>query len=232
MILTGLQSINAPIPLGGTSNHFRKKDLQKLKGWDSFNVTEDADLGMRLVKSGHKTAVIDSLTLEEANSDIKNWFWQRTRWIKGYIQTYFLHMRKPVDFIRRWNDPQVITFQLIIGGKVLSMFINSFMWLITISYFAFRPYVGEFIESFFPGPVLYMGILCLVLGNFLYFYYYMIGCVKHEHDELVKYVFLVPFYWLAMSIAAWGAVYLFLAKPHHWSKTKHGLHLKDRRGNL
>jgi cellulose synthase/poly-beta-1,6-N-acetylglucosamine synthase-like glycosyltransferase len=227
LVLTGLQSIHAPIPLGGTSNHFKTADLKKLKGWDSFNVTEDADLGMRLVKKGYLTAVINSTTLEEANSDMKNWFWQRTRWIKGYMQTYLLHMRTPGEFVKDWKSLDVITFQLVIGGKVLSMFINPIMWVITISYFAFRVHLGGFIESFFPTPILYMGVFSLIFGNFLYLYYYMIGCAKHGHHELTKYVFLVPFYWLFMSVASWVAFYELIVNPHHWSKTKHGLHLKD-----
>lgn len=225
LVLTGLQSIHAPIPLGGTSNHFRIKDIKLLKGWDSFNVTEDCDLGMRLVKRGYRTAVINSITLEEANSATSNWFGQRTRWIKGYMQTYFIHMRKPKDFIGEWKRPHVITFQLVVGGKVLSMFINPMMWCLTVCYFLFRAHIGVFIESFFPAPILYMGVFSLLFGNFLYMYYYMLGCAKHGHYELVKYAFLVPFYWLAMSVAAWTAVYEFIKKPHYWSKTKHGLHL-------
>lgn len=225
LVLTGLQSIHAPIPLGGTSNHFHRKDLVKLKGWDSFNVTEDCDLGMRLVKQGFQTAVINSTTLEEANSNLKNWFGQRSRWIKGYIQTYLIHMRDPRQFFKHWREPHAITFQLVVGGKVLSMFINPLMWVITLCYFLFRANIGTFIESFFPAPVLYMGVISLLLGNFLYVYYYMIGCAKHGHHELVKYGVFIPFYWLAMSIAAWIAVYKLIVAPHHWSKTKHGLHL-------
>jgi cellulose synthase/poly-beta-1,6-N-acetylglucosamine synthase-like glycosyltransferase len=229
LVLTGLQSLHAPIPLGGTSNHFKKEILEELNGWDSFNVTEDCDLGMRLVKHGYRTAVIDSITHEEANSNLKNWFNQRTRWIKGYIQSYLVHMRHPGDFIKDWREPHVITFQLIVGGKIASMFINPIMWIITISYFAFRPYVGSFIESFYPAPVLYMGLFSLLIGNFLYMYYYMIGCYKREQDEIIKYVFLVPFYWLAMSVAAWRAVYQVIVKPHYWSKTKHGFHLTNKK---
>lgn len=227
LVLTGLQSIHAPIPLGGTSNHFRKVDLEKLKGWDSFNVTEDCDLGMRLVKQGHQTAVINSVTLEEANSDLGNWFGQRTRWIKGYMQTYLIHMRDPREFLKTWREPHAITFQMVVGGKVLSMFINPLMWVITICYFMFRAGIGTFIESFFPAPVLYMGVVSLLLGNFLYVYYYMIGCAKHGHHELVKYGVFIPLYWLAMSIAAWMAVYKLIVAPHYWSKTKHGLHLNN-----
>jgi cellulose synthase/poly-beta-1,6-N-acetylglucosamine synthase-like glycosyltransferase len=229
LILTGLQSIHAPIPLGGTSNHFRTGDLHKLKGWDSFNVTEDCDLGVRLVKEGYETAVIDSLTLEEANSGMKNWFWQRTRWIKGYMQTYLLHMRDPKDFFHDWREPHIVTFQLVVGGKVTSMFINPVMWVITICYFLFRVHVAAFVESFFPTPVLYMGVFSLLVGNFLYMYYYMIGCAKHGHHELVKYVILVPFYWLAMSAAAWVAFYKLIVAPHQWSKTRHGLHLQNKK---
>ena len=227
LVLTGLQSINAPIPLGGTSNHFRKADILKLKGWDAFNVTEDADLGMRLVKNGYKTAILDSTTLEEANSGLFNWFRQRTRWIKGYMHTYLVHMRKPKDFISDWRDPHVITFQLIVGGKVLSMLINPFMWVLTITYFAFRAQVGGTIESFFPAPVLYMGVFSFVFGNFLYMLYYMIGCERLNHDNIIKYVFLVPFYWLGMSLAAYISIFELIHRPHHWSKTNHGLHLKN-----
>lgn len=226
LVLTGLQSIHAPIPLGGTSNHFRKNDLIELGGWDSFNVTEDCDLGMRLVKKGYRTAIIESLTLEEANSNALNWFEQRTRWIKGYMQTYLLHMRRPQEFIQDWKEPHVITFQLVVGGKVLSMFINPLMWGITIAYFLFRAHIGVFIESLFPTPILLMGLISIFLGNFLYLYYYIIGCIKHGHYDLVKYAIFVPFYWLAMSVAAWVAFYRLIVSPHYWSKTKHGLHLE------
>lgn len=228
LVLTGLQSIHAPIPLGGTSNHFRVRDLADLKGWDPFNVTEDCDLGMRLVKRGYNTAIVDSTTQEEANSSLSNWFWQRTRWIKGYIQTYLVHMRKPKEFIRDWKRPDIVTFQLVVGGKVLSMLINPIMWIITISYFLFRPVVGDFIDTFFPPVVLYMGVFSLVAGNFLYLYYYMIGCSKRGYNDIVKYVLFVPVYWLAMSVAACTAIYMLVRNPHFWSKTKHGLHLKRR----
>lgn len=227
LVLTGLQSINAPIPLGGTSNHFKTDKLASINGWDSFNVTEDADLGMRIVKAGFKTAIIDSTTYEEANSSYSNWYNQRSRWIKGYIQTYFVHMRNPRSLIKSWNDMPLIPFNMIIGGKILSMFINPFMWLITIAYFLFRAKLGAVIESFFPTGILYIGVVSLVFGNFLYFYYYLIGCAKRGYDDVIKYLFLVPLYWLAMSAATWKAAIEFVYKPFYWSKTKHGLHLGE-----
>ncbi len=225
LILTGLQSITAPIPLGGTSNHFKTDTIRKLKGWDSFNVTEDCDLGMRLARKGYSTVVMNSLTLEEANSDVKNWFNQRTRWIKGYIQTYLVHMRNPMEFLNGENKWNILSFQLIIGGKILSMFINPLMWLTTVLYFAERSSLGVLIRQFFPSPILYMGVFSLVFGNFLYMYYYMLGCAKRGHYENIRYVFFVPLYWIFMSIAAWKALLQLIHRPHFWPKTIHGFHI-------
>lgn len=228
-LLPGLQSIHAPIPLGGTSNHFRIADLKKCKGWDAFNVTEDCDLGIRFARYGYHTAILDSTTYEEANSKLTSWFSQRTRWIKGYIQTYLVHMRDPRALLRDFRKPHILTFQLIVGGKVMSTFINPLMWILTISYFLLRSFIGTFVESFFPSPIYYLAAFSLVFGNFLYMYSYMIGCAKRGQEDLIKYVYLVPFYWIAMSISAWKAVTQIVSNPYYWAKTYHGLHLVIKR---
>lgn len=229
LILSGLQAIGAPIPLGGTSNHFRTGDLRKFNGWDAFNVTEDCDLGMRLSKAGFKTAMMDSITLEEANSRTKNWLNQRSRWVKGYLQTYLVHMRKPRSLMKQWGR-HILTFQLVVGGKIFSMFINPAMWTITFLYFFAHARFGAVVKSLFPNPVLlYMGVVSLIFGNFLYLYYYMIGSAKHGHYDIIKYVFLVPLYWIGMSIAAWLALIRLIYVPHEWSKTTHGFHLFDKK---
>jgi len=224
VVLPGLQSIETTIPLGGTSNHFRTSELLKLKGWDPFNVTEDADLGARLFTHGYKTAIIDSTTLEEANSNVKNWFRQRSRWIKGYIQTYFVHFRNPVKFTREYGK-HAILFQLIVGGKIAFMLINPILWAITISYFLLYRFVGPSIEAVYPAPVFYTAAFSLVVGNFIYLYNYMIGVAKRDQWGLVKYVFLIPLYWLMISYSAVIALVQFFVKPYYWEKTIHGLHL-------
>lgn len=232
VILTGLQSINTAIPLGGTSNHFRTQVLKDLEGWDPFNVTEDCDLGIRLFKKGFKTAIIDSTTWEEANSDFKNWLRQRSRWIKGYLQTYLVHNRHPLSFIRK-HGVHAFIFQLIIGARISFMFINPLLWLMTISYFALYQTVGPTIESFYPAPVFYMAVFSLALGNFMYVYNYMIGAAKRGQWNLVKFVYLIPFYWLMASVAAGIAFYQLIVKPHYWEKTIHGLHLeKKEKGSI
>lgn len=229
LTLTGLQSLNSTIPLGGTSNHFRTKDLRQLKGWDAFNVTEDADLGVRLFKNGFKTAIIDSTTWEEANSVVSNWFRQRSRWIKGYIQTYFVHMRNFSGFVRENGFRHAFIFQLTIGGKLLFLLVNPFMWLVTFLYFTFYAYTAPVIELVYYTPIAYVAVFSLVFGNFLFFYYYMIACAKRNQWGLVKYVFLIPFYWAMMSYAGFTAIYQLFFRPHYWEKTTHGFHLSGTR---
>ncbi len=223
--LPGFQSIGTTIPLGGTSNHFRTLDLHMLQGWDPFNVTEDADLGIRLFKEGYKTAIIDSVTLEEANSKVGNWLRQRSRWIKGYMQTYLIHNRDPYGFVKSKKN-HAFLFQLIIGGKIASIIINPFLWLATISYFTLYTYVGPAIESLYPAPVFYMAVFSLVFGNFLYMYYYMIGIMKRREYDVLKYTFLIPVYWVLISTAGFFALYQLFFKPHYWEKTVHGLYSK------
>ncbi|MDD2807156.1 MAG: glycosyltransferase [Patescibacteria group bacterium] len=223
--LTGLQSLNTYIPLGGTSNHFKTASLVELEGWDPFNVTEDCDLGIRLFRKNYKTAIIDSTTLEEANSHAKNWLRQRSRWMKGYMQTYLVHMRHPLKLFR-YNGVHAIIFQLVVGGKIAFAMINPFLWLATIAYFTLYSIVGPTIEQLFPPLIFFMAATSLVFGNFLFLYYYMIGCARKNHWSLMKYIYLVPFYWLMTSIASYFALYQLIVKPHYWEKTHHGLHLK------
>jgi cellulose synthase/poly-beta-1,6-N-acetylglucosamine synthase-like glycosyltransferase len=228
LILTGLQSIRAPIPLGGTSNHFRISDLRAFEGWDPFNVTEDADLGMRIAKRGLHTAVIDSTTMEEANSRPGNWVKQRSRWIKGYMQTYLVHMRRPGAFWRH-RKRHLPVFQLVLGGKILALFINPLLWAMTILYFSAPAQTAAFIQSLYLAPIFYMGFIGLVFGNFLYMYYYMLGAARRQEPQLVVFALIVPFYWLMMSWAAVFALRDLLVRPFHWHKTKHGLHLAARK---
>lgn len=225
LILSGLYSISAPIPLGGTSNFFRRNDLNRLEGWDAFNVCEDSDLGMRLFKKGYQTAMFNSTTHEEANSNLDSWIKQRSHWIKGYMQTFFVHIRTPGGFVRTIRQPHILTFILVIGGKTLTVFINPFLWILTLSYFLFRPIIGTTIESFYPTHIFYIAAFTLIFGNFIYLYNYMIGCARSGNWKLVKFAYLVPIYWLLMSFAAWKALYQLIFKPFYWEKTQHGLHL-------
>ncbi|MEK7571568.1 MAG: glycosyltransferase [Patescibacteria group bacterium] len=223
--LTGIQSLDSTIPLGGTSNHFRTQKLRELQGWDPFNVTEDADLGIRLFQNGYKTAIIDSTTLEEATSNVKNWLRQRSRWTKGYMQTYLVHTRNIFGFIKANGFKHFLIFQLTVGGKLLFMLLNPALWIITFLYFAAFPLVGPLIERIYVPPISYVAVFSWIFGNFMFLYYYMIGVARRGQWDIAKYVFLIPLYWVLMSISAFIAFYQLLFKPHYWEKTIHGFHL-------
>ena len=223
LMLPGMQQMKLPLPLGGTSNHFRMEMLRRVGAWDPFNVTEDCDLGLRLARSHLKTIMLDSTTYEEANSQVKNWIRQRSRWIKGYLLTYLVYMRQPLSYLRQGRLREFISLQLVIGGKMAALFVNPLMWALLAIYILFRPV--DVYHTLFPMPVLYMGMLCLIFGNFLYTYTHLVGCMKHSRYSLIRWAFFIPIYWVMMSIAASLALFQLIFKPHYWEKTKHGLHL-------
>jgi cellulose synthase/poly-beta-1,6-N-acetylglucosamine synthase-like glycosyltransferase len=223
LILPGLQALGGPIPLGGTSNHFRAHVLRGLGGWDPFNVTEDADLGIRLYKHGFRTGMLDSTTFEEANPDPRNWIRQRSRWVKGYLQTLLVHTRGGW----RLTDPHLLTFLAVIGGKVIVNFVNPVMWVLTLGSLAVPELFGDGLRALFPPPVLVMAGVSLVVGNGLFLYAFLLGSAQRGHLDLVRHGLLAPAYWLMMSTASVKALWQLVTRPHHWEKTQHGLHLID-----
>ncbi|HSX09996.1 MAG TPA: glycosyltransferase [Candidatus Saccharimonadales bacterium] len=223
--LPGLQSLNSALPLGGTSNHFETSILQKLYGWDPFNVTEDADLGVRLFQKGYRTAIIDSTTYEEATSVSKNWLRQRSRWIKGYMQTYLVHTRNIGMFIKEKGLWHTFIFQMTVGGKIAFSLLNPLMWTITILYFAAYSVFGPVMKAIYQPPYSYLAVISWIFGNFLFLYSYMVAVAKRKQWDLIKYIFFIPVYWLMMSTSAVIALYELILKPHYWQKTVHGFHL-------
>src|ERR1700674_2343247 len=127
-LLPGLERLNVPIPLGGTSNHFKIEVLRELHAWDPFNVTEDADLGIRLTQKGYRVGVVDSTTFEEASCRAGRWIGQRTRWIKGYMQTFLVHTRRPWHMLRTTGLLGFLGFIFFIGGTALSGLLNPIFW--------------------------------------------------------------------------------------------------------
>ncbi|TQS40312.1 glycosyltransferase [Cryptosporangium phraense] len=219
-MLPGLVRQDAPIPLGGTSNHFRTDVLRRLGGWDPFNVTEDADLGVRLHRAGYRTLVLDSVTLEEANSDAINWLKQRSRWYKGYLQTWLVHSRHPIQLTREIGLLGLLRFNLFVGGTPLLALLNPVLWALTLMWF-----VGElgFIDRLFPTWLYFIGLACLVLGNFTFVYCNVVAARVTGIPSLVSRALLSPAYWVLMSLAACKALVQLVVAPSFWEKTTHGL---------
>ena len=225
LTLPALQRMRSFLPLGGTSNHFRARTLREVGGWDPFNVTEDCDLGVRLAQYHYQTAMVDSTTYEEANPDLKNWLRQRSRWIKGYMQTYLTHMRDPRRYVREGRLGELFWLQVIVGGRAFTQLINPVLWLMTLAYIVFHQALTAPYHILYPGVMLYAAAFCLVFGNLFYIYTYLIGCLNRRQYTLTLWSLLIPFYWALMSVAAYIALYQLLTRPHYWEKTRHGLSL-------
>jgi len=219
-LLPGLVSVGAPIPLGGTSNHFRTPLLRALQAWDPYNVTEDADLGIRLARLGYSVGVLDSMTEEEANSDFVNWIKQRSRWYKGYLQTWLVHMRRPVDVHRELGWRGAFGLHLFVLGTPLTALINPLFWGLAILWFVQKP---SGVAALFPSAVYYVALTCFVFGNAAVIYVNVLTTQVINQPNLLKAGLLVPAYWVMMSIAAVKAAFQLIFKPSYWEKTSHGL---------
>jgi glycosyltransferase XagB len=218
--LPGLSALEAVIPLGGTSNHFITPVLREMHGWDAYNVTEDCDLGIRIYRLGWKSRMLRTTTWEEACSSLPFWIKQRTRWLKGYIQTYLVHMRRPFRLLRELGWRNFLHFQLLTGGSILAFLMNPLFWALALVWFGFRL---DVLTELFPLPVFALGAFCLFAGNFVFTYLNAIGCYRRKRYDLVKYALLSPLYWVIMSVSAWRAFIQFFANPFYWEKTRHGL---------
>ncbi len=219
LILPAMGAAESPIPLGGTSNHFLTAKLRELGAWDPFNVTEDADLGIRLHREGYRTAMIDSTTLEEANSQVPNWIRQRSRWIKGYIQTWLVHMRHPFALLRDTGVRGFLSFNLTMGSAFV-LLLNPIFWALTTLYVFTQ---AGIIEQLFPGVVFYAASLLLFAGNFVFIYLSLAGSLQRGSFTLTRTALLAPLYWGLMSWAAWKGFIQLFTNPFYWEKTTHGL---------
>lgn len=212
--------VGFPIPLGGTSNHFRRDLLEEIGGWDPFNVTEDADLGVRLYRRGYHSAVLASTTYEEACAEFSGWFYQRTRWLKGWAQTYFVHMRHPIRLMRDLGFWRFIGFQAVIGGPLFSSLLHP-VFLAILGFAIWQMPVDEV-----RGNAALMALWVLALFNLAagYFATMWLGVVSlrlRGFSGFLLALLTIPVYWLMISLAAYRALFQLIYAPFHWEKTRH-----------
>ncbi len=238
LLLPGVMQTDIPLPLGGTSNHFKTEELKKIGAWDPFNVTEDADLGIRLYKDGYKTAIISSRTWEEAASKLSVWINQRSRWLKGYMQTWLVHMRNPFRLLKEVGLKGFWGFQVTVFGTFFLPLVNPVFWALLVLWFATE---AGWIEMLFPSAIYYAALFLLICGNFFFVYSNVVGVYwvlsdksrrsSFDHGkplpfsyENIKYALLTPVYWFLMSVASFKALWQLIFNPTHWEKTEHGVH--------
>ena len=214
--LPGLAALRLPFPLGGSSNHFRTAVLRRAGGWDPYNVTEDADLGIRLHRLGYRCAALASATYEEAPARFRPWLKQRTRWYKGWMQTWLVHMRRPVRLVRELGVGGAVTFQLFLACNVLAALVHPiFMAGLCYSLLAQTP-----LGVMDSAPVFAATLLCGYLSTIALD---MIGLKRRRLLAHAWVLVLTPLYWFLLSLAAWRALFQLLYDPQRWEKTEHGL---------
>ncbi|MEE9329934.1 MAG: glycosyltransferase family 2 protein [Parvularculaceae bacterium] len=209
-LLPGFARLGAPIPLGGTSNFFKTDILRRCGGWDAFNVTEDADLGLRLDAAGFATDVFNSTTWEEAVSDLGPWLRQRSRWIKGYLQTWLVHCRHRQIGFRRLGWQNALTTHLFMGGVILSALANPIFLAL---WFAIVLGLVPGIGALTSGLLTFCAIIQIGLLAF--------AAQRRGWIYLMPAALLAPLYWLAQSLAGYKAFWQFFINPFYWEKTDH-----------
>jgi cellulose synthase/poly-beta-1,6-N-acetylglucosamine synthase-like glycosyltransferase len=220
VLLPALATMRLPLPLGGSSNHFRTAALRKVGGWDPYNVTEDADLGIRLHRLGYRSMALPSATYEEAPARFSQWLKQRTRWYKGWMQTWLVHMRRPRRLLRDLNPAGAFTFQLLLAGNVLSALVHPiFMAGLCYVLLAEPPLraVGGMGDA---APVYAATLLCGYASTVV------LDAIGLRRRGLLRHAWvlvLTPLYWFLLSLAAWRALIQLWRDPQRWEKTEHGL---------
>ncbi len=218
-ILPSLTKWKSPMPLGGTSNHFRMDALKQVGGWDSYNVTEDADLGIRLARFGFHSGVIQSPTLEEAPARTISWLTQRTRWIKGWMQTLLVHMRHPIRTANQMRWDGFFKFHMVLTSVVVSVLVHPF-FLVAFAYQIISYFSGTTLNQY-DIWITAISAFNLVAGYSTYgMLAYAVQSAKPKTQSKL-WILLLPFYWVLISIAGWRALLQIIVAPHHWEKTPH-----------
>ncbi|WP_424982135.1 glycosyltransferase family 2 protein [Maritalea sp. S77] len=217
LIMPALAEFKMPMPLGGTSNHFRIASLRYVGGWDSFNVTEDADLGMRLARLGMRCAMLPSATREEAPINIWPWVKQRTRWMKGWMQTLLVHSSqlRLLSIQLGWRN--FLFFYLYIGGMVFAAPMHG-IFLVKFTCEALY-YQGE-LPARLAHAWPYFIVLSMTYGSAIITG--VLGLIRVRKPLLIVYQLLLPLYWILTSIATLRAAWQLAVDPFSWEKTTHG----------
>ena len=222
VFLPGLAAMRMPLPLGGSSNHFRTAVLREVGGWDAWNVTEDADLGFRLARFGYRSVTFDSTTDEEAPIHFKAWLGQRSRWMKGWMQTWEVHMRDPRRLWREAGPRGLLTLNIIVGGNVLTALAYPIL-VIEVAAYLIAKGAGGAPGWFFSGWLAPLHIATIAAGFLSTVAIGLMGLARRGQLHLGWVLVATPLYWACLSIAAWRALYQLWRDPYHWEKTEHGL---------
>ncbi len=218
VILPGLDRLGLPIPLGGTTLFFRRAALEELGGWDAHNVTEDADLGMRLYRHGYRTELIDTVTEEEANCRALPWVKQRSRWIKGYMMTWRVHMRDPVRLWRDLGPKGFAGFQILFLGSLTHALLGPLLlsfWIVSLG-------LPHPVADALPAAAFLALIGVFLLSEALNLTLGFVALRRTRHGFHPAWLLTLNAYHPLATLAAYKALWEMVWRPFYWDKTRHG----------
>ncbi len=226
VLLMGVQRLGIPIPLGGTTVFFRRRALEEIGAWDAHNVTEDADLGMRLARFGYRCEMIATTTLEEANCHgIRRWVGQRSRWLKGYAITWASHMRRPRQLWRDLGWRGFFGFQVLFLGGMTSYLALPLFWVLWTGAAGLAPSIWDHL----PAPLMAAFFVSMLLGQAVMLTTAAVALRDSGRVRMLPWLLTLPVYWPLGALAAYRAIVEVFYAPFYWQKTEHGLHLPDDR---
>ncbi|WP_235019413.1 glycosyltransferase [Tabrizicola flagellatus] len=219
LVLPGLARLGLVVPLGGTTLFFRRDVLDSLGAWDAHNVTEDADLGIRLARHGYRTELIDTVTFEEANCRPLPWIKQRSRWIKGYMMTWVVHMRAPRQLWRQLGPRGFLGFQVLFLGTIAQFLLAPLLWSFLLLSFG----VPHPLSAVLPTAAIWA-----IAGNFFLseatnIFVGALGLSRTRHGLSLLWVLTLKVYYPLASLAAYKGLLELATRPFYWDKTTHGL---------
>lgn len=218
-MLPGLARLGFVVPLGGTTLFFRRDTLEELGGWDAHNVTEDADLGLRLARHGYRTELIDTVTREEANCRALPWVKQRSRWLKGYAMTWTVHMRDPRRLWRELGPRGFIGVQILFLGSLSQYLLSPMLWTCWLMAFG----LPHPVNAILPAPMVVALMVSFLLSEVVNMVVGLWATRGDEHRHLMPWVPTLHVYFPLGALAGWRAIYEAVTRPFHWEKTAHGL---------
>ncbi|MEO0668392.1 MAG: glycosyltransferase family 2 protein [Pseudomonadota bacterium] len=218
LVLPGVARLGLVLPLGGTTLFFRRDILEELGGWDAHNVTEDADLGTRLARAGYVTELIPTVTMEEANCHPWAWIKQRSRWIKGFLITYCVHMRRPRALLRDLGLMRFLGIQAMFLGTVVQFATLPLLWSFWL------PVLGAMhpVTTTMGNDVLLPLAALFITSELISVVVGVLAVSDRTHRHLVPWVLTMPFYFPLAAVASYKALYELIAAPFYWDKTRHG----------
>lgn len=223
VILPGFARLGLVVPLGGTTLFFRRDILTKLGGWDAHNVTEDADLGLRLARHGYRTEFMASVTEEEANGRMKSWVKQRSRWLKGYAITYAVHMRSPVKLWRDLGAWRFFGVQMLLLGTLLQFALAPVVW----SFWLMPLGVPHPVQAIAPDWLVWTIAIGFVLAGLINLAIYAIGARRAGKAKLAFWAPTLQLYFPLAVAAVYKGLVELTWKPFYWDKTTHGVLMPD-----